>query len=113
VVVAAGLVAPLEAAKVRVMVADDAPTLRAAVAAVATDEATGAVAPGRLWAGFGPILLREFPFTSAKLLVSLSGVLFPSRPGVTPAADAGTRPRSSAYSRSSPPRASGPRSRSA
>ena len=68
VVVAAALVAPLEAAKVRVMIGDTDVGLTDALRAVGTDE-SGAPAPKRLWDGFGPLLARELPFTAAKLTI--------------------------------------------
>ena len=66
VVVAAALSAPLEAAKVRLMTGR-ADGLKGALDAVATVD--GESQPARLWDGFGPLLARELPFTSAKLAV--------------------------------------------
>merc|ERR1711924_113235 len=60
------LSAPLEAAKVRLMTGR-ADGLKGALDAVATVD--GESQPARLWDGFGPLLARELPFTSAKLAV--------------------------------------------
>lgn len=69
VLVAAALVAPLEAAKVRLMLSEEPspPSLRSSLLAVATDG--DELRPAKLWDGFYPLLARELPFTTAKLLV--------------------------------------------
>ena len=67
VIVAAALSAPLEAAKVRLMTGDGSGGLLSSLDAVATVD--GESQPARLWDGFGPLLARELPFTSAKLAV--------------------------------------------
>ena len=69
VLVAAALVAPLEAAKVRLMLSEEPspPSLRSSLLAVAADG--DELRPAKLWDGFYPLLARELPFTTAKLLV--------------------------------------------
>ena len=84
VLVAAALVAPLEAAKVRLMLSEEPspPSLRSSLLAVAADG--DELRPAKLWDGFYPLLARELPFTTAKLLVysSAQQALFQLLPNV-------------------------------